>query len=657
MTLAETPLVGSARSRRLQHRHPGLEAVVVGEGPPGDVAQSLGELVPAVVRAGGVAQLAEVAAASSRHPLIVADASLSLSSVALLDVVDGPSAATAVVTLEPAQLRTAHARESFAPVRVSGSRRVESAATSFHHVTLPTAASLGVLRVAAGDRERAAQLWREASPPDAAGPVDLALLALVRGGLAVATQPLGLYTVERGPVRVEGPPGSGWQQRLRSSSRGNDGAFSKAVVRPVSRRLTAIGLRRDWSPNVVTVVSLLLGLLAAGLVIGHTWWGWVLAAGVLQLSLVVDCVDGEIARFTRSYSPLGAWLDGVSDRIKEFAVIGAVAVVGVSDGTDLWGIAILLLALLTVRQVEDQAYHSRLRASARSEPARVAVAQPGDGGPVDARNTLPAAPVGRRRTAAVIRQVLHVPIAERYLLLSLGLLTFRPALVLGALTAAVLVAFAWTHLGRAARALARRDGFDPERPDPELALLLDAGPLGRGLARLARWPVWVAWTGVVLAVCAWALMRAGSPTLPAVVVVVLVVVLVGSGSGSGLGAAASTRLGWLLPGGVVVAEVMVVLGVTAGLPAPARWTGYAWFGAVAWHRYDVAYRIRETGRAPRPWLRAFTLGAEGRMLLVTVGWAAGAPMELLLGIGSAVLVVICVGESGYSWRSLADARR
>ena len=653
MTLAATPLVGSAHSRRFQGRHPGLEVVVVGDGPAGDVVQSLGELVPEVVRAVGLAQLAEVAAGSSRYPLIVADASLSLSTVALLDVVDGPSAATAVVTLEPTQLNSAQARECFAPVRVSDARRVESAATSFHRVTSPTAAGLGVLRVAAGDRERAAQLWREASPPDAAGPVDLALLALVRGGVPVAAQPLGLYTVERGPVRVDGPPGSAWQQRLRSSSRGNDGAFSKAVVRPVSRRLTAVGLRGDWSPNVVTVVSLLLGLLAAGLVLGDVWWAWVLAAAVLQLSLVVDCVDGEIARFTRSYSPLGAWLDGVSDRVKEFAVIGAVTAVGVRDGHDLWGLAILLLALLTVRQVEDQGYHSRLRASARAEPAPVAVLVAGDGGPAGASTTLTAAPAGRRRAAIVVRQVLHVPIAERYLILSVGLLTFRPVLVLVALTVAVLVAFAWTHVGRAARALAGRDGFAPERPDPELASLLDAGPLARLTARFVRWPVWAAWLGVALAVVAWALMRAGAPAPLAVLVLLLVVVLVGPG----LTAAASTRLGWLLPGGVVGAEAMVVLGVTAGLPAPARWAGYTWFGAVAWHRYDVAYRIRETGQPPRPWLRALTLGAEGRMLLVTVGWAVGAPIEVLLGVGSAVLLVIWVGESGYSWRSLAAGHR
>ena len=53
--------------------------------------------------------------------------------------------------------------------------------------------------------------------------------------------------------------------------------------------------------------------------------GLVAGALLLQLSLVVDCVDGEVARYTRAFSSLGAWLDASTDRVKEYACYAGLA--------------------------------------------------------------------------------------------------------------------------------------------------------------------------------------------------------------------------------------------------------------------------------------------------------------------------------------------
>ncbi|RKT77280.1 CDP-alcohol phosphatidyltransferase-like enzyme [Terracoccus luteus] len=618
-------------------------------------------------------RLADAADETSDSPLLVGAADLEVGPVALLDVVDGPRDVTGAVTLEPGEVATDDGRAVLTPVRVSRTGRIESSASRVHSVSDPTAFGVGLVRVAAGDRPRAAALWRAAArqlPSDGVGDattVDLALLALVRGGLPVAALPLGLYSVSRSGVPVATASGSGWEQRLRSSSRGDDGAFSKAVVRPVSRRLTAVGLRHDWRPNAVTAVSLSVGLAAAALVLVDSWWCFALAAVLLQLSLVVDCVDGEIARFTRSYSPLGAWLDGVSDRVKEFAVIATVTTVAVRHGHDLWWLAIALVTVLTIRQVEDYAYHARLRAGAARAGARMPLTDPGDGGAADRPHTVPRPVTGRARWTRTVKQVLHVPIAERYLIMSVGLLTGSPTLLLVVLAVAVAVALAWTHVGRTVRALRGRDGFDPARPDPALVGLTDLGPVAHRLADTVRAPVAAAWAAVALsAVAALAVGWGGSVASGGVggsaggtstALAVVAVVVAGILLGPGCAAAARSRLGWLLPGAIAAGEGAVVLAVTAGLPPWQQWAGYAWIGAVAWHLYDTTYRIRSTGRGPAPWVARLTLGAEGRTLLVVAWWALGLHPVTLFVVGAPLLLVCWVAESRYSWRPTARRQR
>src|SRR5699024_3248292 len=83
-----------------------------------------------------------------------------------------------------------------------------------------------------------------------------------------------------------------------------------------------------------------------------------------------DCVDGQLARYTRQFSPFGAWLDAVFDRGKEYLAYAALAV-GAAVGFDMnvWALAVAALILQTVRHTVDFSFpHSRRRSSAtRSE--------------------------------------------------------------------------------------------------------------------------------------------------------------------------------------------------------------------------------------------------------------------------------------------------
>jgi phosphatidylglycerophosphate synthase len=596
-------------------RSSGGDLVVLGGAPASDLLESL-EPFALTGRGGGrdvpsdlvdAADAAHASATAANVPLVLVSHDLRISPVALLDVLDGPrDVTTAAVVDGPVTDRRGAGSDDalggFTPVRVDPvSRRVVSVGTVRHVVSGPTTYAAGVLRVAAADRVRVAEVLRAAATSQSAQEpgmqsFDLALLAVVRdAAVPVAALPLAHVTVERGHEQRSGAAGSAWQQRLRAASRGNDGVFSTHAIRPLSRRLTAYGLGRGWTPNVVTFVSLLLGLAACALAAVDTRWTWVLAAVLLQASLVVDCVDGEIARFTRRYSPLGGWLDAVSDRIKEFSLVAAVAWVAARRGDDLWWLAIVVLTLLAARHVEDFAYATRHRALSARPVVPRAVDVPGDGGSQGARTEVPPAPTGRARVVRDVKQVLHLPIAERYLVMSVGLLVHSPAFLLWALGIASAVAFAWTQVGRLGKAVTGRDRFRADQPDPTLPHLVDLAvvprPSGRG------------------------------------------------------------RLAWQVPGLLVAVEAAALL-LAAGEDPAARGAAYAWLAAVCWHVYDNVYRLRETGRGtPHALVRA-TLGVEGRVVvLAVIGGLTDRPAVPLL-VGALLLFVAYAAESARAWRAV-----
>ena len=88
------------------------------------------------------------------------------------------------------------------------------------------------------------------------------------------------------------------------------------VVRPVVRRVAGTGV----TPNQVTTLRLVTGLLAAAAFAkGAAPWP-ALGAGALVLSMLLDRADGELARQTGRFSRFGYRYDLVSDGASTMAV-------------------------------------------------------------------------------------------------------------------------------------------------------------------------------------------------------------------------------------------------------------------------------------------------------------------------------------------------
>jgi len=264
---------------------------------------------------------------------------------------------------------------------------VVSAASRVHTVTEPDGDGLGVLRVALTDTATLAEVARGVSaigrvPDTADGLVELLTVGMVRSGVRVAAIPVQPYVLHRprtelevGAALVDLSEIDEERLRLAGSARPGDGFYATMVVRRISKHVTRLALRWGLKPNVITLISLGIGFAAAGLFLLGNRVGWVLGAIVLQAALVVDCVDGEVARYTRTFSPVGGWLDAITDRAKEYAVYAALAAGVATTGSWIWLLAGAALALQTFRHSVDFGFAVR-QAERRAEHHADPVALP-----------------------------------------------------------------------------------------------------------------------------------------------------------------------------------------------------------------------------------------------------------------------------------------
>lgn len=107
--------------------------------------------------------------------------------------------------------------------------------------------------------------------------------------------------------------------RLKSAVKSRDGFFTTYCISPYSRYIARWCARRGLTPNQVTTASLITALIAAACAATGTRGGFVAAGVLLIASFVLDCTDGQLARYSLQYSTLGAWLDATFDRAKEYA--------------------------------------------------------------------------------------------------------------------------------------------------------------------------------------------------------------------------------------------------------------------------------------------------------------------------------------------------
>lgn len=104
------------------------------------------------------------------------------------------------------------------------------------------------------------------------------------------------------------------------------------------------------SPNHITCLSVVLTILACLTLISeiNLTLRITLVVVLLQLSLLLDCVDGALARETHSISRFGAWFDQITDRIKEFLLLFFISYYHstVTDDESIWILGFITLSIV-----------------------------------------------------------------------------------------------------------------------------------------------------------------------------------------------------------------------------------------------------------------------------------------------------------------------
>ena len=165
------------------------------------------------------------------------------------------------------------------------------------------------------------------------------------------------------------PPGSLWQDvdtpedlarariRLRRSLiKEGDGPVSRYLNRPVSSRISMAVAPLRLSPDLVSVIAFLFGLVAAGLL--ATGYG-IVGGVVVHLASVLDGCDGEVARLQLRASPRGALLDGVLDRVADAAILAGLGLWAIGD-TSYPGLALALAVAATSGAMLSMASKDRI---------------------------------------------------------------------------------------------------------------------------------------------------------------------------------------------------------------------------------------------------------------------------------------------------------
>ena len=104
-----------------------------------------------------------------------------------------------------------------------------------------------------------------------------------------------------------------------------DGMVDRYVNRKLSRLFSRLFLQWSVSPNTITVLSLLIGLLGAACFATGSYPLGMLGAALFQFAVILDCCDGEVARLTFAESPFGQALDLVADNIVHMAIFAGIA--------------------------------------------------------------------------------------------------------------------------------------------------------------------------------------------------------------------------------------------------------------------------------------------------------------------------------------------
>lgn len=116
------------------------------------------------------------------------------------------------------------------------------------------------------------------------------------------------------------------KQKIKSAKKQKDGWWASIFSGPTANLFLYFIADTKWlTPNCITTASLFLCVIACGFIANGNSSFLVIGGILVQLVFILDCLDGQLARYRDQSSNFGAWYDRVTDRVKDFLIYFSIA--------------------------------------------------------------------------------------------------------------------------------------------------------------------------------------------------------------------------------------------------------------------------------------------------------------------------------------------
>ncbi len=105
----------------------------------------------------------------------------------------------------------------------------------------------------------------------------------------------------------------------------DDEWWSSFVTSPIAIAVNFLVVDYRWlTPNMITLLSFITAIISALFIIAGGTVNFIIAAALIHLSHVLDCMDGQMARYRNTSSLSGGFFDKLTDHIQVTIWFGSV---------------------------------------------------------------------------------------------------------------------------------------------------------------------------------------------------------------------------------------------------------------------------------------------------------------------------------------------
>jgi CDP-alcohol phosphatidyltransferase len=137
-----------------------------------------------------------------------------------------------------------------------------------------------------------------------------------------------------------------YKQSIKSDT--SDELINTYLLRPIAGVIVGALYPTQVTPNQVTIASIVVGIVAAGVYLFGTPTALLIAGLLVTLKDILDSADGQLARAKRQYSRVGRFLDSIGDFFVDAALFAAIGWVLYRQEHTLWMLVLAALGLLGI---------------------------------------------------------------------------------------------------------------------------------------------------------------------------------------------------------------------------------------------------------------------------------------------------------------------